>query len=52
MVAECQTTSKNILIKEIQEYVVVHMRVTELVYKRCVQIKNFLLPIPRFLLAG
>jgi hypothetical protein len=32
VVAECHTTSKNILNKEIREYVGVHMRVAELAY--------------------
>jgi hypothetical protein len=33
VVAECHTTSKNILNKEIRQYVVVHMRVAEIAYK-------------------
>jgi hypothetical protein len=49
-VAECDTATKNILDKKIQEYVVVHMRAAELAYKRCVQTKNLLRLTPRFLL--
>jgi hypothetical protein len=52
VVAESHSTSKNILNKEIREYVVVHMRVAELAYKRPVQTKNLLRPTPRFLLEG
>jgi hypothetical protein len=52
VVAECHTASKNILNKNIQDYVVVYMRATELAYKRSVQTKNLLRPTPRFLLEG
>jgi hypothetical protein len=52
VVAECHTASKNILNKNIQEYVVVHMRAAELAYKRHVQTKNLLRPTSHFLLEG
>jgi hypothetical protein len=49
VVAECHTISKNILNKEIREYVVVHMRVAELAYKRRVQRKIFfVLPLTSY----
>jgi hypothetical protein len=44
VVAEYHTTSKNILNKKIREYVVMHMRVAVLAYKRRVQTKNLLHP--------
>jgi hypothetical protein len=52
VVAECDLASKNILNKKLREYVVVHMRATELAYKRRIQTKNLLRPTPRFLLEG
>jgi hypothetical protein len=51
VVAECHTASK-LFLKKIQEYVVVHMRATDLAYKRHVQMKNLLRPTPRILLEG
>jgi hypothetical protein len=52
VVAECHTTNENILNKKIREYVIVHMRVADLAYKRCLQKKNLLSPTPCFLLEG
>jgi uncharacterized 2Fe-2S/4Fe-4S cluster protein (DUF4445 family) len=52
LVAECDTTSKNILNKEIREYVVVHIQVAELAYIGREQTKIFLGPPPHFLLEG
>jgi hypothetical protein len=44
VIAECHTKSKNILNKEIQEYVVMHMRAAECASKQCVQTKNLHCP--------
>jgi type II secretory pathway predicted ATPase ExeA len=38
--------------KKIQEYVVVHMKVAELEYNQCVQMKNLLHLTTRFLMEG
>jgi hypothetical protein len=50
MVAEYHTATKNILNKKKEEYVVVHMGVAYLAYKRGVQMKSLVYPTPRFLL--
>jgi hypothetical protein len=40
IVAERHTTRKNILNKETQEYIIVHMQVAELQYKQHIQMKK------------
>jgi hypothetical protein len=50
VIAECHITSENILRKKIREYIVVHMRVAELAYKRCIHMKHILHPTSHILL--
>jgi hypothetical protein len=52
VVAECDTTSKNILNKKIRESMVMYMRAAELAYKRRVQTKNLRCLLSHFLLEG
>jgi hypothetical protein len=52
VMAECHTTSQNILHNERQEFVVIHMGGAQLAYMRCIQTNNRLRSTPCCVLKG